>query len=363
MSIDAAAVLPARVPQNRSASRDAQAPRDEPFDASLDRAGRDLDEDARIETPTDAVESEDHSDDVESSERTEGESDTDASASEGQVDAEQGEAAASASEESETATSGAAGVVAGTPEPVAPATTTSEAETTPAVQAQVESSSGQGATGEDAAAGSGRQPGGQSAGQGTAPGPSTALPLAGTGSESASALTAGGDQVEGAGARGVGNAAPTPAAAPAAGGPEEQTNVARVVRALNNAVQQQGGMITMRLHPPELGVMRIEMQMNENTVRVALLTEQESVRHLLQQQIGQLRQALEGQGLQVERLNVQTFEDESTATRDDSGRDQETPDGRSRGAFDQEADPRDQGDRPSEAQELRTFAQRLNEVA
>lgn len=136
--------------------------------------------------------------------------------------------------------------------------------------------------------------------------------------------------------------APPDAAAERAGnGPQPQleqqqpldANVARVTRGLQSALQQNGGTVTLRLHPPELGVVRIEVEIQNNTVTARFQTETESVRQLLMHQIRSLRSTLEGQGLVVDRLHVQT--QQATSSTSEQSLREETADGRSRGRHDQ----------------------------
>ncbi len=101
---------------------------------------------------------------------------------------------------------------------------------------------------------------------------------------------------------------------------------------MRGVINHQGGAVTLRLSPPEMGVVRIELQVNHGTVNAQLHAEHESARTLLNQQLSQLRQALETQGLTVDRLLVQTLatSDNAPLTPDRDG-DQTNHDGRSRG--------------------------------
>ena len=111
-------------------------------------------------------------------------------------------------------------------------------------------------------------------------------------------------------------------------------NAARVSRGLQNAVHQQGGTVTLRLTPAELGTVRIQMHMQGTTVSANFHTETESAQALLTQQITHLRQALETQGLTVERLQVQTMPSSGFTQSGTGGQQQNDTaggDGRSRG--------------------------------
>lgn len=151
--------------------------------------------------------------------------------------------------------------------------------------------------------------------------------------------------------QGDATAAATQAAAPAGGRIEVQATLAtaepappaplpptesnsvlgRVARGLHNAIQQNGGTVTMRLNPPELGVLRIELEMHNGTASVRFQTEHTNVRELLNQQLSTLRQGLEGHGVSVERLDVQMAANSSR----ESHLNQQPDDGRSRGQFSQ----------------------------
>lgn len=85
----------------------------------------------------------------------------------------------------------------------------------------------------------------------------------------------------------------------------EAVNTARLTRGLSNAVQQKGGAVTLRLTPPEMGTVRIQMQITGTNVSASFHAESASAQTLLTTQLAQLRSALETQGMNVERLSVQ----------------------------------------------------------
>lgn len=89
-----------------------------------------------------------------------------------------------------------------------------------------------------------------------------------------------------------------------AGGSDE-LNAARLTRGLANAVQQRGGAVTLRLTPPEMGTVRIQMQLTGTNVSASFHAESASAQSLLTNQLANLRSALESKGMSVERLTVQ----------------------------------------------------------
>lgn len=123
--------------------------------------------------------------------------------------------------------------------------------------------------------------------------------------------------------------------APSLDASQFEANVSRVIRGMHGTVNQQGGAVTLRLSPPEMGIVRIEMQIDGGVVTARLHAEHESAKTLLTQRLHELRQSLEMQGLTVDRLHVQTLGQDKDAGAN-SGRQDADPsgqDGRSRGRF------------------------------
>ncbi len=146
---------------------------------------------------------------------------------------------------------------------------------------------------------------------------------------------------------------------------ETDPNVARVMRGMRGVIHQNGGSVNVRLNPPDLGVVRVQMRIDQGTVVAQLQAEHESVRTLLNHQLGQLRSALESHGLTVDKLDVQTLPTPSS----ENGTDQSGPDGRSRGRFDQPGhsgsrrDDQQRDDGRGRRQPVTSFEQALNMVA
>lgn len=142
-----------------------------------------------------------------------------------------------------------------------------------------------------------------------------------------------------------------------------QLNTARIARGLQNAVHQKGGAVTLRLTPPEMGTVRIQLQIQNGTVNAQFHAETESTRTMLNQQLSHLRTALENQGLSVERLGVQTMQNSSGSNlhnESESGRDGQANDGRSRGGFTHQGNRQGQ---PSDTPEQQAFEQELTHAA
>ncbi len=145
---------------------------------------------------------------------------------------------------------------------------------------------------------------------------------------------------------------------------------ASVSRAVSAVVRQQGGSLTVRLSPPMLGSLKIEMVMDRGVVEARFETTTAQAQELLTNNLAQLKSTLESRGLSVEKLSVQTVSQaahgssaatsEQDASSDEHQRQgsgqHDAGDGRSRGGFDrsfeQEArrsDQHDDGWRPEDA--------------
>jgi len=158
----------------------------------------------------------------------------------------------------------------------------------------------------------------------------------------------------------------------------DSLNTARLTRGLANAVQQRGGAVTMRLTPPEMGTVRIQMQITGTNVSATFHAESASAQTLLTNQLAQLRSALESKGMSVDRLSVQPLaatastnnanqsQNQSDAQQQDSSQQQSAGDGRSRGQYSgssgqQSSDQ--QQDNGSSKQAPREFFDRLNDAS
>lgn len=142
-----------------------------------------------------------------------------------------------------------------------------------------------------------------------------------------------------------------------------------VGRGLDTLSRQRGGTLIMRLDPPSLGQLKLEMKMEGGRVTVLLTSANDSARSLLRDNLNSLRQSLEDRGLAVDRLAVEsagkTSEGSSNQRSENRGDGQDARggqdaadrqdagDGRSRGrredASDRKADPGSDSQRPEVA--------------
>jgi len=78
----------------------------------------------------------------------------------------------------------------------------------------------------------------------------------------------------------------------------------RILRGLSTMINQHGGSMTMRLDPPELGSLRIQMTIQNGSVSASFTPTNAAARSLLEQNMAQLKTALESQGLMVDKLTI-----------------------------------------------------------
>ena len=85
--------------------------------------------------------------------------------------------------------------------------------------------------------------------------------------------------------------------------------VDQVGRQLSRALLRGDRVIRLRLKPPELGTLKIEMDIKDNVLRLGMIVENSAVKELLLSNVHELRNALAGQGVKIEGLDVQVGHD------------------------------------------------------
>lgn len=86
--------------------------------------------------------------------------------------------------------------------------------------------------------------------------------------------------------------------------------VSRVARAVQTA-HERGGPLHLRLSPPELGAMRMELSVNQGTLTATIETDNPSAKQVLLDNLPALRERLAEQNIKVERFDVDVRRDPS----------------------------------------------------
>ncbi len=86
---------------------------------------------------------------------------------------------------------------------------------------------------------------------------------------------------------------------------EMQENMEQVVKSVQVTQSQGGSRVQLRLDPPELGMLRIEMRQTENGLMLQMQASTPKAQQMLQQNSGELRAALESQGFANTQIEVQ----------------------------------------------------------
>ena len=82
-------------------------------------------------------------------------------------------------------------------------------------------------------------------------------------------------------------------------------NIEQVVKAARTAVTRGLARIQIRLNPPELGFLRIEIKQNANGLHLLMQATSIKAQQMLQQNSQELQAALESQGLQTRQIDIQ----------------------------------------------------------
>lgn len=86
--------------------------------------------------------------------------------------------------------------------------------------------------------------------------------------------------------------------------------ISRVARAVQTA-QERGGPLQLRLSPPELGAMRLELSMNQGALTATIETDNSNAKQLLLDNLPALRDRLADQNIKIERFDVDVRRDPS----------------------------------------------------
>jgi flagellar hook-length control protein FliK len=86
---------------------------------------------------------------------------------------------------------------------------------------------------------------------------------------------------------------------------EMKENIDQIIKSVHVTQSQNGSRVQLRLDPPELGTLRIEMKQTENGLHLQLQATTPKAQQLLQQHSNELRSTLESQGFHNTRIEVQ----------------------------------------------------------
>lgn len=99
-----------------------------------------------------------------------------------------------------------------------------------------------------------------------------------------------------------------------------QANHAAIVGAIGGQLLPNGGSMHIRLDPPELGAMNVRVEMRDGVMTAAFETTTDQATKLLSHSLGDLKSALEAQGVSVQKLHVrQSSEHQQGGGEDRSG--------------------------------------------
>ena len=84
-----------------------------------------------------------------------------------------------------------------------------------------------------------------------------------------------------------------------------ETNHVNIVSSVQASLLPHGGTMQIRLDPPELGALQVTVEMRNGTMSATFQTSNEDATRLLSHSMGQLKTALEAQGVTVDKIQVQ----------------------------------------------------------
>lgn len=97
---------------------------------------------------------------------------------------------------------------------------------------------------------------------------------------------------------------PRPAAGESAQSAQARANVERVLRVIRSHATAGRTSATIRLDPPELGTLRLRMELEKDALRLRVETQSAVAHRLLTDELDSLRRGLEAAGLHLERVEI-----------------------------------------------------------
>ena len=93
-----------------------------------------------------------------------------------------------------------------------------------------------------------------------------------------------------------------------------ETNHANIVSGVRTTLLPRGGSMQIRLDPPELGALQVTVEMRDGAMTATFQTSNDDATRLLSHSLGQLKTALESQGVTVQKIQVQQAPKDHQAT-------------------------------------------------
>jgi len=94
-------------------------------------------------------------------------------------------------------------------------------------------------------------------------------------------------------------------------------NIERIVRVIRNRIGRQRSQTVVRLDPPELGRLRLQMDLRGEALTLRIDTSTDVAHRLLSEELHKLRHGLEASGIQLERVEVRPPTQTAETNRDD----------------------------------------------
>ena len=85
-------------------------------------------------------------------------------------------------------------------------------------------------------------------------------------------------------------------------------NIARIVRLIQTRIDKDRSVATLRLDPPELGTVRMHMDLRQDQLALRIDADSPAARDLLLRDMDALRKSLEAAGIQLDRVEVRVPE-------------------------------------------------------
>jgi len=99
---------------------------------------------------------------------------------------------------------------------------------------------------------------------------------------------------------------------------------AQVGRLISRAALTGDSSLRMHLNPPELGMLRVQLEWSQDALRIEMFADRHQAKDLILASVSELKQALGDQGFRVEKMDVAVHDPSGQSTQP-SGREQRDP--------------------------------------
>jgi flagellar hook-length control protein FliK len=99
-----------------------------------------------------------------------------------------------------------------------------------------------------------------------------------------------------------------------------KATIEQIVRVTQSSTNQQTSHVRLQLDPPELGQLRIDVKAHQGNLSLQIEADTQAAKSILESRMGELRNALQREGIHVERFDIEVKNTHQSQTEDSQGK-------------------------------------------